>query len=82
MKYKLSIGGAILGGLIGYLYRTPAFLVGQLPFTHVISRGKTLKGFDQMLIPVEEASFNYLLAGVIIGAILGYIVNTILSTKK
>jgi len=82
MKYIFSVAGAILGGLIGYLYRPSTFLVGQLPFMHVITRGKTLKGFDQMLVPVAEESFNYLLAGVIIGAILGYLVKTVVSTKK
>ncbi len=67
----LGMAGFLVGALIGYLYRPPAFLVGQLPFDVVISRGTSLKGFDQMYIPVAETSFNYLLGGGIVGAIAG-----------
>jgi hypothetical protein len=65
--------GFLTGAFIGYIYRPPAFLIGQLPFKYVISRGTTLKGFDQVYIEVAQKSFNYLLAGGIIGAILGII---------
>ena len=65
--------GFLAGAFIGYIYRPPAFLIGQLPFKHVISRGTTLQGLDQVYIAVAEKSFNYLLAGGIIGAILGII---------
>ncbi len=65
--------GFLAGAFIGYIYRPPAFLIGQLPFKYVISRGTTLKGFDQVYIEVAQKSFNYLLAGGIIGAILGII---------
>ncbi len=65
--------GFLTGAFIGYFYRPPAFMIGQLPFEHVISRGTTLKGFDQVYIEVAQESFNYLLTGGIIGAILGII---------
>jgi hypothetical protein len=39
------------------------------------------KGLDQMLVPIAEASFNYLAGGVIIGGILGYIIKTITDNK-
>ncbi len=69
--WVLGVAGFLLGALVGYLYRPPAFLIGQLPFDVVISRGTSLKGFDQMYIPVAESSFNYLFGGGIVGAVAG-----------
>ena len=69
--WLLAAAGFLVGALVGYLYRPPAFLIGQLPFDVVISRGTSLKGFDQMYIPVAETSFNYLLGGGVVGAIAG-----------
>ena len=63
-----GIGGFLLGAGVGYFYRPPAILVGQLPFRHVISRGTSLKGFDQIHLEVAQRSFDYLLAGGLIGA--------------
>ena len=77
----MGAGGFILGAFIGYLYRPPAFLIGQLPFKHVISRGTTLKGFDQIYIQVAQTSFNYLVVGGIVGALLGLII-AIVSKRK
>ena len=56
-------------------------MVGQLPFEHVITRGKSLKGLDQVLIPLAEKSFNYMLAGIVIGAALGFVVKILLDKK-
>lgn len=81
-KPILSTIGGILGGLFGYIYRPSAFIIGQLPFNHVISRGKTLKGLDQMLIPIAEKSFNYLFSGILIGVITGYILGVIVAKKN
>ncbi len=67
----LGAAGFLVGAVVGYLYRPPAFLIGQLPFHVVISRGTSLKGFDQMYIPVAERSFDYLLGGGLVGAIAG-----------
>ena len=71
--WLLGAAGFLVGALVGYLYRPPAFLVGQLPFDVVISRGTSLKGFDQMYIPVAETSFNYLLGGGLAGAVAGVV---------
>ncbi len=69
--WLLCAAGFLAGALVGYLYRPPAFLIGQLPFDVVISRGTSLKGFDQVYIPVAETSFNYLVGGGIVGAAAG-----------
>ncbi len=68
--WPAGVAGFLAGAFVGYLYRPPAFMIGQLPFKHVISRGTTLKGLEQMYIPVAETSFNYLLGGGIIGLAL------------
>ena len=68
--------GLIVGASIGYFYRPPALFIGQLPFDVVITRGGTLKGFDQIHLDVAKKSFSYLLIGGIAGAILGAVVGT------
>ncbi len=76
--WLLGVGGFLLGALVGYLYRPPAFLIGQLPFDVVISRGTSLKGFDQVYIPAAETSFNYLLGGGVAGAVAGIVAALVL----
>ncbi len=73
-----GIAGFLAGASIGYFYRPPAFLVGQLPFRTVISRGADLKGFDQLLIPAARSSFNYVLFGGILGAALAVLAGRLL----
>ena len=74
--------GVIIGGLIGFLLRPSAFLVGQLPFTVVITRGANLKGLDSLLVPIAQRSFNYLLIGVILGGIAGFILPLLIHKKE
>jgi hypothetical protein len=74
-----GVVGLLVGAFVGYLYRPPAFLTGQLPFNVVITRGGSLKGFDQIYLGVARTSFNYLLAGGIIGALFGVMGGILLS---
>lgn len=67
--------GALIGGIVAYLLRPSAPLVGQLPFDVVMTRGNNLQGLERMVIPTAETSFNYIIAGVIIGAILFWIIS-------
>lgn len=76
-KLVLSIAGFFVGGCIGFLLRHAAFLVGQLPFGTVITRGSNLSGLDRLLISTAETSFNYILVGAILGAIGGFVVGLI-----
>jgi len=70
----LGIAGFLLAGLIAFLARPSAFLIGQLPFGIVITRGASLKGMDQLLIPLAQQSFNTILIGAIIGAVIGSVI--------
>ena len=67
----MGLGGFLLGAGVGYFYRPPAVLAGQLPFRHVITRGASLKGFEQVYLEVAQRSFDYLLVGGLLGAGLG-----------
>jgi hypothetical protein len=70
----IGVVGFLIGGFVGFLARPSVFLVGQLPFEHVITRGANLTGMDQMLVPVAQQSFNVTLIGAIIGGIAGIVI--------
>jgi hypothetical protein len=78
----IGILGFLIGGFVGFLARPSAFLVGQLPFEHVISRGANLKGMDQMLVSLAQQSFNIMLIGAIIGVIAGIVIGYFVEKKK
>ena len=50
-RFMLGGIGFVLGGLLGFLTRPSALLIGQLPFSIVLSRGGNLRGLDQVLVP-------------------------------
>jgi hypothetical protein len=82
-KTALWVGaGIVLGGWIGFLLRPSVMLVGQLPLGIVISRGATLNGFDSILIPAAQTSFNIMAAGAIAGAILGPVIGRALAGRQ
>lgn len=66
-----GVVGAFVGGLIGFLLRPAAPIVGQLPLDAVITRGMDYRGLDQFLVSYAETSFNYLVVGLIIGGVGG-----------
>jgi hypothetical protein len=78
----IGVAGFLIGGLIAFLARPSAFLIGQLPFGIVISRGADLKGMDQMLVPLAQQSFNIMLIGAIVGAVAGMIIGNFIGKKK
>ena len=73
MRSKLAIVGLLIGGAVGFLLRPSVPLMGQLPFTTVITRGANLRGLDQLLLGYARSSFNYVVAGVVLGALIGLI---------
>src|SRR5258708_32632861 len=58
-----------MGGILGYVLRPSVPLLGQLPFQTVITAGSNLTGLDQILKPLAEQSFEYLVGGVILGGV-------------
>ena len=76
--WLFCVFGGMLGGIVGYLTRPSAMLVGQLPFGIVITGGAGLQGLDQLLVPIAQQSFNQMVTGAIVCAVLGGIVGAIL----
>lgn len=71
----------VAGGAIGFLLR-PADIFGhQLPLSVVLTRGSDLHGFNGLLIPLAQRSFNELAAGLIIGAVLGVVVSAFIDRR-
>ncbi len=65
---------AVAGAAIGFLLR-PANIFGhQLPFSIVMTRGSTLQGINQLLVPLAQQSFNDVLAGALCGLVAGLII--------
>jgi hypothetical protein len=82
MRSKLVIVGLLIGGAVGFLLRPSVPLMGQLPFTTVITRGANLRGLDQLLLGYARSSFNYVVAGVFLGALIGLIAALALDKSK
>lgn len=82
MKSKLTIAGLLMGSIVGFLLRPSVPSTGQLPFTTVITRGANLRGLDQLLLGYAHTSFNYLIAGMILGAIVGMIAAIVISSQR
>jgi hypothetical protein len=61
--------GAVVGAVLGFLFRPSLPLVGQLPLGVVLTRGASLNGLDLLFRASAEQSFNYLMIGAILGAV-------------
>ena len=82
MNSKHPIVGVFVGGLVGFLLRPSVPFMGQLPFTMVITRGANLRGLDQLLTGYARTSFNYLAAGIVLGAVIGLITAFAVSSQR
>jgi uncharacterized membrane protein YeaQ/YmgE (transglycosylase-associated protein family) len=78
----LALVGGIVGAFIGYMLRPSAFLIGQLPFGAVISRGASLQGLDRILIPTAQTSFNVLVAGLVVGLASGFVAGMFVNRSR
>jgi MFS family permease len=77
-KWLYPLVGGVAGAVVGYLTRPSGMLGGQLPFGAVITRGGSLQGLDEVLVPLARQSFNQMAAGTIAGAMLGGVAGAIL----
>jgi hypothetical protein len=82
MKRKLTIAGLLIGSLVGFPLRPSVPLVGQLPLTTVITRGANLRVSTSYCWGHARTSFNYLIAGMLLGAIVGLITSIAISSQK
>jgi hypothetical protein len=74
--------GAAVGGFVGFLLRPSVPLIGPLPFETVVTRGANLSGLDLLLKGAAETSFNYMLAGVLVGALVGWVITLALRPPR
>ncbi len=80
----IAIGGIglFIGSLVGFLVRPSAFLVGQLPFLHVITGGVLLRGADRLFASTAQQSFAIMLGGAVIGTTCGLVIGYLVGKKK
>ena len=69
------------GAIIGFLLRPSDNFGQQLPLSMVLTRGSGLHGLNRLLIPLAERSFNEMVAGLIVGAVLGTVVGALLDRR-
>lgn len=74
--------GCLAGGFVGFLLRPSAFMVGQLPFKHVITRGESLQGVERVFMSLAQESFNVMLTGAIIGLVAGLVIGYFTGRRK
>jgi hypothetical protein len=67
----MAIVGALVGAAIGFLVRPSVPLLGQLPFMAVITRGASLQGLDQLLVPIAQSSFDQMVMYGLVGGAIG-----------
>lgn len=68
---------ALVGGIAAFLLRPTDIFGHQLPLSVVLTRGTGLHGLNRLLIPLAQRSFNEVLAGLLLGAILGILVSAL-----
>ena len=79
----LFVLGALTGSTIGYLLRPAVFLIGQLPFGTVITRGTRLQGLDTLLlVSAAQQSFDDLVLGFLAGLAAAYLLVLLIRQKS
>ncbi len=78
----IGAAGCLAGGFVGFLLRPSAFLVGQLPFQHVITRGESLQGVERVMMALARDSFNIMLSGAAVGLLAGAVIGYFIGKKK
>jgi len=79
---SMGIVGCLAGGFIGFLLRPSAFMVGQLPFQDVITRGESLQGVERVFMSLARESFNTMMIGAAIGLVVGIVLGYFISRKN
>lgn len=77
----IGLAGCLAGGFIGFLLRPSAFMIGQLPFQHVITRGGSLQGVERVFLSLARESFNTMVIGAAIGLFAGIVIGYFIGRK-
>lgn len=72
---------SLAGCAVGFLIRPEVPLLGQLPFSVVITGGEVLNGIGRLALPYARESLEYIITGGIIGCVLGYFFKAIYRNK-
>lgn len=79
---SLGLAGFLAGGFIGYLLRPSAFMIGQLPLQHVITRGESLQGVERVFMSLARESFSTMMIGAAIGLVAGIVIGTFIRPRR
>lgn len=63
---------AFLGIILGFLFRPAIPIIGQLPFSVVITGGIDLHGIGEITRSYAQESLEYMIGSGIIGGVIGY----------
>lgn len=69
----LLVLGVIIGGLIGYGLSPVIPLLGErVAITDALTLGSMYKGLDQILQPLAQKAFFYMVTGSVLGGLAGF----------
>ena len=71
--WAFTAAGILVGAVMGFILRPSVPLLGQLPIETVMTRGASLSGLEQLLVPTAQQSFNVMLTGAVLGALFGLV---------
>ncbi len=81
LMISMGMVGCLAGGFIGFLLRPSAFMIGQLPLQHVITRGQSLQGVERVFLSLARESFNTMMIGAAIGLLAGIVIGCFITAK-
>jgi sugar phosphate permease len=71
MTTLAAAAGGLAGGAIAFFFMPPGPSGQRLPLSAVLTRGSMLEEAESLLTPIAVTSFNYLLAGILVGVLVG-----------
>ena len=72
-SFRLVVG-VLVGGFVGFLFRPTNGLGQQVGLMTALLQGSNLEGLETILVPLAKDSFNLMLGGAFLGAVVGSLV--------